>query len=266
MENEYFETNRKLWNAKTPIHLASDFYEQELFMNGKSTLKPIEIDLLGEVMGKHILHLQCHFGQDTLSLSRLGAIATGLDISDEAISQAKRLNDELGLDAKFVCCNLYDAEQYIDQQFDVVFTSYGTIGWLPDLDRWAAVVKRFLKPGGEFVFVDLHPFIWMYDEHFEHVIHPYFNRGPIIETSTGTYAAHNADIEMKEVGWNHPVAEVLTALLDQGLALEHFSEYDHSPHPCFRNMIERAPGEFILERHQDRIPMTYALKMRRSAT
>ena len=261
MSTDYLSINKKLWNEKTPIHLASEFYEMEDFLNGKNTLKPIEIPLLGDVRGKSILHLQCHFGQDSLSLARMGAKVTGLDISDASISKAKELNEQMGLDATFKCSDVYSAKEHITEKFDIVFTSYGTIGWLPDMDKWADIVSHFMKPDGKFVFAELHPVVWMYDDSFKNVMFSYFNKEAIVETNPGTYAEQEADIELAEIGWNHPLAEVLNALMSNDLKISHFQEYDYSPHKCFKGMIERAPGEYIVANTQGKIPMCYSLVM-----
>src|SRR5690606_26113745 len=137
------------------------------FMYGKSSLKSIELDLLGDVSGKSILHLQCHFGQDTLSLSRMGAKVTGVDLSDNAIKIAQALTKKLNADAEFICCDLYDLPNHLNKTFDIGFTSYGTITWLRDLDKWAAVVSKFLKPEGKLVFAEFHPVVLMFDDAFE---------------------------------------------------------------------------------------------------
>ena len=139
MENlpDYIKINKQTWNNKTDIHIDSDFYDVKSFLEGKSTLNQIELALLGNLSDTKILHLQCHFGQDSLSLSRMGAKVVGVDFSDKAIEKAKAFNTKLGLDAVFICCDVYDIPTHLDEQFDIVFTSYGTIGWLPDLDKWA---------------------------------------------------------------------------------------------------------------------------------
>jgi len=261
MNNEYLAINRKLWNEKTPIHVKSDFYEMEDFLNGKNSLKPIELSLLGEVRGKSILHLQCHFGQDSLSLARMGAKVTGLDLSNESIKKAQELNEHMGLDATFVCSDVYSAKDHIHEKFDIVFTSYGTIGWLPDLDKWADIVSHFMKPDGKFIFVELHPVVWMYDDNFKHLMFSYFNENEIVENNPGTYADQGANIELTEIGWNHPLSEVFNSLMTRNLKISHFQEYDYSPHPCFTGMIERAPGEFIVENTGGKLPMTYSLVM-----
>src|SRR5687768_7525547 len=142
-EKKYIEINKDSWNNRTDSHLKSEFYDVEGFLKGKSSLNDIELTLLGDVQGKSILHLQCHFVQDTISLARLGADATGIDVSDKAIENAKKLARETNTKAAFICCELYDLPNRLTQQFDIVFTSYGTISWLPDLDKWAKVVSHF---------------------------------------------------------------------------------------------------------------------------
>ena len=169
MQNQqhYFDANKDSWNKRTAVHKDSDFYDLASFKKGKSSLNKIELEELGDVSGKSLLHLQCHFGMDTMSWARMGADCVGVDLSDEAINLAKEINAELKLHAEFVCCNVYDLKQHLDKKFDIVFTSYGTIGWLPDLDAWAAIVWHFLKPGGTFYIADFHPTLWMMDENFE---------------------------------------------------------------------------------------------------
>ena len=164
---EIFELNKKAWNNKTPFHLKSEMYKLEEFKKGKSSLKFIEVEELGDVKGKSMLHLQCHFGQDSLSWARMGANVTGVDFSDEAINAADSLRDELELDTKFICSNIYDLESKLDKNFDIVFTSYGTIGWLPNLDKWGKLISHYLKPGGTFYIVDFHNVLWMFDEEFK---------------------------------------------------------------------------------------------------
>src|SRR6218665_103839 len=260
MENQdYLNCNKQTWNDKVDVHIASDFYENDKFLNGKSTLNSIELELLGDVSNKKILHLQCHFGQDTISFARLGAKATGVDLSDKAIEKAKEFNTELGLDAEFVCCDVYNAPNHIYEKFDVVFTSYGTIGWLPDLDQWAKVIAHFLKPGGKFVMADFHPVVWMNDDDFNKIFYNYFNTEPIIEEGTGTYAEKDAEIESKTISWNHPISETLNALINAGLEVRQFNEFDYSPYDCFNEMEEFEPGKFRIKPFGNKIPMVYSI-------
>lgn len=257
--NDYIAINKKTWDNKTEVHVDSDFYANADFLDGKSSLKDIELNLLGDITGKKILHLQCHFGQDTLSFARMGAKATGVDLSDKAIEKAREFNTQLGLEAQFICCDLYDLPNHLNEQFDIVFTSYGTIGWLPDLDKWAKVVSQFLKPNGKFVFAEFHPVVWMFDNDFKEVFYSYFNIEPIIEEETGTYADKNAPIETKTITWNHPTSEVLNALIQNGLELNSFDEYDYSPYNCFNETEEFETGKFRIKHLQNKIPMVFSL-------
>lgn len=258
MEN-YLEINKKSWNAKVEPHLKSDFYFVDEFLKGRSSLNSIELELLGNIKGKTILHLQCHFGQDSISLSRMGAEVTGIDLSDKAIETAKDLAQQCGTGTKFICSDVYELPNILDQQFDIVYTSYGTIGWLPDLDKWAGVISHFLKPGGKFIMAEFHPVVWMFDDDFTKVAYNYFNEKPIIETYEGTYADQSAEIVQEYVMWNHSLAEVLQSLLQNGTDLKTFREFDWSPYPCFRHVEEFEKGKWRIPQFGNKIPIVFAL-------
>jgi ubiquinone/menaquinone biosynthesis C-methylase UbiE len=255
----YIEKNKLSWNSRTDYHIKSDFYDLEGFLKGTTSLNDIELKLLGEVKGKSILHLQCHFGQDTISLGRLGAQVTGVDLSDKAIKQATMLAEKTNVKADFICCDLYELPQHLNQQFDMVYTSYGTIGWLPDLNKWGALISRFLKPGGKFVFVEFHPVVWMFDDNFDKIGYNYFNTGAIVETESGTYADRNAPIKAEYVCWNHGMSEVVNSLIKNGLALNSLDEFDYSPYNCFRETVEVEKKKYRIKHLDNKIPMVYAL-------
>lgn len=257
--NDYKDVNKQTWNNKVDVHVASDFYNVSDFIKGKNSVPEIDLELLGDVKDKTILHLQCHFGQDTLSLARLGAKCTGVDLSDKAIEKAQELNKELGLDAKFICCDVYDSPNQLNEKFDIVYISYGTIGWLPDLDKWAKVISHFLKPNGKLVFVEFHPVLWMFDDDFTKIKYHYHNEKPIVEEYSGTYADKNAEIETDYIGWNHSLSEVFQSLMNNGLQLEHFEEYDYSNYNCFNETVEFEPNKFRIKHLENKIPMMYSL-------
>ena len=256
---DYLETNKATWNDKVDYHIASDFYQMDAFLNGESTLNDIELALLGPVSGKKILHLQCHFGQDTISLARMGAKVTGIDLSDKAIAKATEYAQQMTIDASFICSDVYDLPNHLDGQFDIVFTSYGTIGWLPNLNKWAKVVNHFLKPGGKFVFVEFHPVVWMFDSNFTEIQYDYFNTETIIESATGTYADKEAPIKNESVSWNHPLTEVMSALIQHNLEINIFEEYNYSPYPCFNEVEAFAPNKFRIKHLGNKLPMTYSI-------
>ncbi len=258
---EYFETNRQGWNARTELHKDSEFYDLKSFKEGKSSLFKIVDGLLSDIQGKSLLHLQCHFGMDTLSFARKGAIVTGIDISDNSIETANALSEELNIPARFIRSNVYDIEDVLgDKQYDNVFTSYGSIVWLPDLSEWARLIHKYLKPGGSFTIVDFHPALDMFNWEKEKLEYNYFNTGVYEETLENTYAAKDKKITLKEYFWIHSLSEIMSALIEQGLQVSHFKEYDYSPFNCFENMQERAENEYIWGTHGIAFPHVFSLQ------
>ena len=262
--NEYLRANRENWNEKTPIHARSDFYDVEGFKSGKSTLMPIEIEELGDVSGKSMLHLQCHFGLDTLSWARLGARVTGVDFSDKAIELARSLSKELGLAATFVESNIYDLPDVLNGQYDIVFTSYGVLCWLPDLRRWAQVVSHFLKPGGTFYMVEMHPFASVFDDENAddfRLRYPYFpSQEPLRFEPGWTYTDASAPLTTYSYEWSHSLGEILDSLISVGLRMGFLHEFPYTVYKAL-SMAERGQdGWWRLPKHRDSIPLLFSLK------
>jgi 2-polyprenyl-3-methyl-5-hydroxy-6-metoxy-1,4-benzoquinol methylase len=260
---DYIEINKNSWNEKTEVHYKSEFYNVEAFLKGKDTLNNVEIALLGDIEGKKILHLQCHFGLDTISLARRGAQVTGVDFSEKAIDKARELNERLGTHAAFIQCDVYSLHYVLKEEFDIVFTSYGVLGWLPDMTQWARVVQHFLKPGGSLVLVEFHPVVWMFSYDFSRVEYNYMDAAPIIEELEGTYTDKEADIKTKTVSWNHGLATVLNSLVKAGLVLTDINEYNFSPYDCFQNTIKTEDGNYKIKGLEDKIPMLYSVRAER---
>lgn len=262
---EYFDTNRELWNQKVEVHKTSEMYELEAFKQGKTSLNKIELDALAAIIaGKRLLHLQCHFGLDTLSWARMGAQATGIDLSPRSIELAKSLNEELGLNATFVESNVYDLPQNLAGKFDIIFTSYGTVTWLPDLDRWASVIDHFLDDGGIFYIADFHPTIYMFDHPTQELRYNYFNAGvPYEEETQGTYTDFNAKIQHKEYFWTHSLADVIDPLVQRKFQLLEFKEFPYSPYNCFENMVELPDGNYVYRGPDISLPHIFSLKMQK---
>ena len=258
-----FETNRETWNKKVTVHAKSDFYNIEAFKKGASSLNSYELKALGDVSGKSMLHLQCHFGQDTLCWSRMGAHCTGIDISEDGIKLAQELNKELNLDAKFVCCNVLDVSNHISEKFDIVFTSYGTIGWLPDLKPWAQMISERLKTGGIFYIVDFHPIDWMFDyaTNPPKLEYGYMQKDAIYEEYKGTYADTESDMISKDYGWNHSLSEVINFLIEAGLTIEYLNELDGSPYDIFPSLVKNKDGLFELPNKM--YPLIFEVKARK---
>ena len=259
-EQKYFDVNKSTWNEKVKIHAKSEMYDLEAFKKGKSSLMPYELDALGNVSGKSLLHLQCHFGQDTLSWSRMGAKCVGVDLSDEGVRLAQELNNELNLDAEFVCCNVLDTSAHIKQQFDIVFTSYGVIGWLPDLKPWGKMIAERLKSGGTFFMAEFHPIVWMFDylESPPTMKYGYMQEEAIYEEYEGTYADESSKMVSKEYGWNHGLGEVISALTEAGLKIEYLKEHNESPYDVLPNLIKSDSGMYVTK--DQLYPLIFTLK------
>jgi SAM-dependent methyltransferase len=231
--DEPMAANRALWDAWTRIHVPSSFYDVESFRDGTDAIRISDYELaeVGPVEGKTLLHLQCHFGLDTLSWARLGARVTGVDFSDEAIAAARALADETGVPGTFVRSNVYDLPGVLDATFDVVYTSKGVLGWLPDIQGWARVVAHFVKPGGTFYIAEVHPVAQVFaDEGVEpgelRLAYPYWSHpGPLRFDVQGSYADPDARTDgLVEYGWDHSLGEIITALIDAGLQVEFVHE------------------------------------------
>ncbi|MFT4779019.1 MAG: SAM-dependent methyltransferase [Flavobacteriales bacterium] len=256
---DYKEINRQSWNNRTEIHVDSDFYDVEGFLAGKSSLNSIELEMLGNLEGKKVLHLQCHFGQDSISLARMGAQVTAVDLSDVAIEKGKTLAEKAGVDVRFICCDVYSLLEHLDDSFDLIFTTYGVVGWLPDMDRWAKLISNYLKPQGQLVFVEFHPAVWMFDDDFEGIKYSYFNTGFIQETESGTYTDFDNSLTQDYVMWNHGMSEVVNALISNGINIKSLDEFDYSPYNCFKGTVEFEPGKFRIEKMGGKLPMVYAI-------
>ena len=264
--NEYMDANRRQWDALAPIHARSDFYDVDGFRAGETSLASVELEEVGEVRGRSLLHLQCHFGLDTLSWARLGAKATGVDFSVPAIRIARSLSAELDIPARFLACNVYDLPRTLDEPgaFDLVFTSYGVLCWLPDIPRWARVVAHFLRPGGAFHMVEFHPYAGVFDDENEselRVRYPYFYaRQPMEFENTGSYAEPTADVTTRGYEWSHPVSDVVNALIGAGLRIEHLREHPFSAYQQLPMLARGADGLWRLPEGAGNVPLMYSIK------
>lgn len=263
LPSDWLNVNRISWNQRTKLHINSDFYDVERFKKGKDSLNDIELQLLGNIDKQKILHLQCHFGMDTLSLERHGAFATGVDFSEDAISYANTLKKQMGLSSEFICSDIYDLDLTETHKFDMVFCSYGICGWLPDLNKWGKIISKHLQKGSTFTIVDFHPAVWMFDDDFKNIGYSYFNEKPYIEIESGSYASRNEKEEITSVWWNHSLSEIMKGLLDNDLDLIAFNEYDYSPYNCFRHTIEVSARKFRIKHLDSKIPMVYSMVFRK---
>jgi SAM-dependent methyltransferase len=255
--------NRRQSDERTPIHVGSSFYDLESFKTGRSSLKPVELEELGDVAGKRLLHLQCHFGLDTLSWARQGAQVTGVDFSSESIAVASQLTHELGIDARFVCSDVYELTSNLDGRFEIVFTSYGVHVWLPDLPRWAETIASFLDEGGVFYMVDGHPAGNTLEEENGNLViaEPYFDAGPI-ECPAGTYADSTATLSSPSYQWQHSLSDLINALASADLRIEFLHEFPFSAYRRLPSMERREDGYWHLP--EGGFPFLFSLRARKA--
>jgi SAM-dependent methyltransferase len=252
-ETDYFKMNRIGWDKRVAAHAESRFYDVDGFLSGNSSLREIELAELAPVKGKSLLHLQCHFGLDTLSWAREGAICTGVDISPVAINKAKELASLSNLEVDFICSDVYGYQSQKPTPFDIVFTSYGAVCWLPDLTKWASVIASNLVIGGTFYMVEFHPINDLLAGY------SYFTRPePDIEEE-GTYTENGADVVAKLAVWAHPISSVISALIAAGIQINRVNEFPFSPYNCFEGMEEREPGRYYLSCKGNDVPVVYSL-------
>lgn len=265
--DDYLQSNQHLWNEWTALHEQSPAYNLAGFKAGASTLRPVERAELTGVAGKTLLHLQCHFGLDTLSWAREGAIVTGVDLSDRSIALARALSAELAIPATFVCSDLLDLPGALSGQFDIVFTSYGVLNWLRDLKRWAGVVAHFLKPGGIFYIVEFHPFSRVFDSGSAElkVANPYFfSDEPFRFETQGSYAAESGAL-LHGYNWNHSLSEVFNALIGAGLRIELFNEFPFTLRERIAGMVQGEDGLWRLTREHGMVPLLFSLQARKAS-
>lgn len=270
---ETFNVNKARWEEVVSIHVASPFYRVKEFLAGEDILLPIQSQEIGDVAGLSLVHLQCHFGLDTLCLARRGAMVTGLDFSRNAIDAARDLATHAGIKATFVEGNLYDAPRLVADRFDRAYVSWGAINWLPDIRGWARVVSEMLKPGGELYLLEGHPFALTLDQPNrdksidlgERPLQPAFNyfngAKPFLFDAETTYTGEDTKlVHTRTHEFSHGIAEIIAALLDAGLTLTYFKEHDSLAWPLWGTMREGPDRMYRLPEGHPNLPLSFSLK------
>lgn len=269
----HLAANRANWNERAAIHVrnTTGFYGIDSVRNGGSTLHPIELDEVGDVAGKRMLHLQCHFGLDTLSWARKGAVATGLDFSPPAIAAARDLARECGLDARFVEADVYDAREVVSGDFDIVLTSWGTLCWLPDVRRWAKVAASCLERGGFLYIADVHPALTQCEQEDGKLIVRYDWQTPpdrpLVFDDPNTYNGDPTPLASRRTyEWLHPPIEIAQAMIDAGLVIELMREHEVLVWQAFPLMVRADSNRgWRLPDGHPRLPLSFSIKARRSS-
>jgi ubiquinone/menaquinone biosynthesis C-methylase UbiE len=260
---KYLKQNRAHWDEMTPVHEKSKAYDIAGFKAGKCMLKRVEMEEVGNVKGKSLLHLQCHFGLDTMSWARRGAKVTGVDFSNRAIKLARKLSKETGIKAQFIESDIYKLPDIHKKKYDIVFTSYGVLCWLPDIKKWAEIVSHFLKPGGYFYIVEGHPFASVFNNAAGakklEVTVPYFHTSKPIEWAPDNdYADPSYTAAIGTCEWMHPIGEIVDALIGAGLKIEFLHEFPYDCYKAMPFMYQDKEGNWRLK--GDPIPLAFSIK------
>ena len=269
--DDYRLINGAWWDERAPVHAAVAGDRIAQFVADPDHISDVvrfDVPRLGDIAGLRGVHLQCHIGTDTISLARLGARMTGLDFSEPALVEARRLAERAGADVDFVRAELYEALGVLEPgSFDLVFTGIGALCWLPDIRRWAAVVSGLLRPGGRLFLREGHPVLWALADAREDGLlaleYPYFERTqPTAFDDAGTYVQTDLTFASSAtVEWNHGLGEIVTALLDAGMQLTMLHEHDSLPWEAFEGQMEQtADDEWRLIDRPWRLPHSYTLQ------
>jgi SAM-dependent methyltransferase len=255
------EGNRALWDELTPVHLKS--YGVDRFIAGEPWLPQEILEEVGPVKERALLHLQCHFGLDSLAWARHGAKVTGVDFSPKAIEAARELSAQLNLPAEFICADIYDLPDRLNGHFDIVFTSIGVLCWLPDLEAWAKIIAQFIKPGGFFYIMDSHPLLYCLNDegNWEFSLSYFHNQAPYIWDDDGPdYMDRNYIIQSPSFEWQWSIGDIINAVLGAGLQLEFFNEFSKMHSPVYPEMVKGDDGMFAFPRMPVELPVIFSLK------
>lgn len=262
MHKKYLHINRKAWDLRTQIHFASSFYDVSAFKRGAISLKPPELELVGDPKGKSLLHLQCHFGLDTLSWARIGAKATGIDFSSVSIRTAKQLAEEVAIPARFLYGDVSRLDEVLGtERFDLIVATYGIICWISDIVSWALGIHKHLVDGGRFILVEFHPILEVFYPGKVSGANSYFAVGgrPVYSKSRGTYADPSAPISYTEYRWQHSVGDVVSALIKADLKLQYLHEYPFCSYKIADDLKVKKDGLWHFGRNKKRLPLMYGI-------
>lgn len=262
-----FEVNRRSWDERVESHWASAMYRRhaDALRAGGHTLPTEIVRGVGDVAGKRLLHLQCHMGMETMMWSRLGATAVGVDFSELAIGKANQLRDELRLDTRFYCANVYDTPSVVEGVFDVVFVSIGSLCWLPDISRWAQVVSQMLAPGGILYLNDGHPMFSAIDDTDAEpgfgLCYPYLGGDRLAFDEDGSYADAEASFtHNKFEEWIHPLGQIVTSVIEAGMQLCRLDESARCGWPALKVMRQVDEQSWVFpEPWNGKLPVDFTL-------
>jgi SAM-dependent methyltransferase len=254
--------NREHWDELAEVHY--DSYDYRKLLEGGQLLDSVQLEEVGEVTGRSLLHLQCHIGTDTLSWARLGAEVTGVDISPVSLRMAANLAARTGLEGRFIEASLFDLPDKLDDSFDIVYTSIGVLCWLSDLNAWARIIHRYLKPGGFFYIMESHPFLNIFDDESPGLVvrYPYFH-GDDPHNWPGNYPDYSDEgyiVKSPSWEWNWSLGDIVNSLIDAGLKLEFVHEHDFIHWKALPIMVKSENGYWRMPESMDVLPLVFSIR------
>ncbi len=263
----WLDANRRNWDDRVAVHVTSKFYGVDSWLVDAPGPDAFEASLLGDVAGRHLVHLQCHFGMDSLEWARAGAIVTGVDFSEAAIAAARDLATRAGLAerAQFVVSDVSHAPETLARDFDVVYVSLGSLCWLPSIEEWAGVVAELLAPGGTLFVHDVHPLAFSLADDGTTFAYSYFEEAePVVDDAPSTYTDGASLTHVTTYEWNHSLGEIVTALATRGLVITYLAENDWTSFQNFDDLVEGPRGVFRAPEGTPRRPLSFTLVARRA--
>jgi ubiquinone/menaquinone biosynthesis C-methylase UbiE len=263
METMPEEKNKLFWNEVAPVHYES--YDIEHLKKTGSLIDTIQLEEVGDVTNKTLLHLQCHIGTDTLSWVYRGAHVTGVDFSSKSLKIAESLSRDLERDARFIHANIFDLPAIHNETYDIVYTSKGVLSWIRDIDEWARIIRHFLKPEGFFYIMEIHPVAYMFDDEkkeFPQIKYSYFgNKKPMyFEAGGPDYSNQEYIVKHPHYEWIWSLGNIFNALIQAGMEIRFFHEYDKAIDKMLPQMEEDESGWWYMPGYEGKVPFTFTLK------
>ncbi|MDA8026900.1 MAG: class I SAM-dependent methyltransferase [Actinomycetota bacterium] len=264
--------NRNYWERVVDIHYQSKFYEVDRWIVEGMRMRPWEEDVIGRLDGKNVVHLQCHFGKDTLSLLSLGASSvTGIDFSESAIAKAVALSAKTGCQdrSNFIVCSVEEVPMSLpSRKYDMAYVSLGAINWIPKIETWAAALSHLLKDNSTIFIHEVHPLSqviapkdskWTIEDSYFETSHA------MTDESIGSYVEDSESLgTFRTFLWNHSLGEIVLALAKHGFSISLLDEHHWTSFLQYPEMEMIETERYVLPDSWVKIPLSFTMVASRS--